>query len=49
MKKILFIVSFFFIIACDSEDSGDCFQKAGNIVQQEVIVSSFDNFSESRY
>ena len=48
MKKILFIVSFFLIIACDSEDSGDCFQKVGSIVQQEVIVSSFDKILVNR-
>ncbi|MEP3838699.1 MAG: head GIN domain-containing protein [Algibacter sp.] len=29
------------IIACDSEDAGDCFQKTGDIIQQEITVASF--------
>lgn len=30
------------IIACDSEDAGDCFQTAGSIIQQEFTVDSFE-------
>jgi len=36
---------FLFVIiafaSCDSEDAGDCFQKAGEIVQNEVAVADF--------
>lgn len=48
MKKVLYIISIFFIIACDSEDAGDCFQKAGNIVQQEIVVDAFDKIFINR-
>lgn len=48
MKNILYIVSFFLIIACDSEKTGDCFQKSGPIIQQEMIVSSFDKILVNR-
>lgn len=41
MKKILFILLIIFI-SCDSENANDCFQTAGNIVQQEVDVPSFE-------
>lgn len=43
MKNILKIASILFLIyGCDSEDAGDCFQKAGVIIQQEFTVDSFD-------
>ena len=48
MKKIFYIVSLFLIIACDSEDASDCFQEAGSIIQQEIIVSSFDKILVNR-
>ena len=48
MRKLLFILSFLLIIACDSEDTGDCFQKAGPIIQQEIIVSSFNKVLVNR-
>lgn len=48
MNKILYIVSFLLIVACDSEDAGDCFQKAGSIIQQEVALSSFDKILVNR-
>jgi len=41
MKKILFLITIIAFISCDSEDAGDCFQKAGNIVQTEVAVADF--------
>lgn len=34
--------------SCDSETTGDCFQKAGSIIQQEVVVSSFDKILVNR-
>ena len=48
MKKIIYILILNFIIACDSENAGDCFQKTGNIIQQEVIVSSFNKILVNR-
>ena len=48
MRKLSFILSFLLIIACDIEDTGDCFQKAGPIIQQEIIVSSFDKVLVNR-
>lgn len=43
MKKLLnllFILTLF--SGCDSEYSGDCFQTAGEIIQEEIILSDFD-------
>ncbi|OEK07987.1 hypothetical protein A8C32_16135 [Flavivirga aquatica] len=48
MKKILYILSFFLIIACDSESANDCFQKTGDIIKQEVIVSNFNKILVNR-
>ncbi len=48
MKKVIYISILFLIIACDSEDTGDCFQKAGSIIQQEVALSSFDKILVNR-
>lgn len=38
--KYLVIITLFY--GCDSEDAGDCFQSAGNIIQQEFTVSNFE-------
>lgn len=44
MKRIsIYIVTLISILACNSEDAGDCFQTAGKIIQQEFEVESFDN------
>lgn len=48
MKKIIYILSLFFIVACNSEDASDCFQTEGNIVHQEVIVGSFEKILVNR-
>lgn len=40
LKSCLFL---FLITSCDSEDAGDCFQKAGTIEQYEISVSAFNN------
>ena len=42
MKKIIYIVISVLMMACNSEQAGDCFQTAGTIIQQEVSVSNFD-------
>jgi len=41
MKKLVFIVIIIGFLGCDSGDAGDCFQKAGAIVQEEVKVEDF--------
>ena len=48
MKKIIYILSLMLIVACNSEDALDCFQTEGNIVQQEIVVSSFEKIVVNR-
>ena len=48
MKKLFYILSVFLIFACNSEDAGDCFQTSGTIIQQEFIVTSFENILVNR-
>jgi hypothetical protein len=36
------------ILACGSENAGDCFQKAGSIIQLEVSVANFDKILVNR-
>lgn len=42
MKKIFFILCSILLISCDDENASNCFQTAGNIIQQEVEVTSFE-------
>ncbi|RYH73122.1 DUF2807 domain-containing protein [Flavobacteriaceae bacterium 144Ye] len=48
MKKIIYIVSFIMLFACDSEDASDCFQTTGTIVQEVVEVATFDKILVNR-
>lgn len=48
MKKNIYIAFFFLIFACDSEKAGDCFQKTGTIIQEEVTVDAFDKIFVNR-
>ena len=48
MKKLVYILISVFILACDSENAGDCFQTTGAIVQQEVVVASFSKILVNR-
>src|SRR5690606_10036874 len=41
MKKLLLIGLIFTLFSCDSENSWDCLQAAGNTVFKEFIVSDF--------
>ena len=41
MKKIFFIICSVLLLSCDDENSNDCFQTAGDIIQTEIEVSSF--------
>lgn len=47
MKKI-FYISFLLLFACNSEDANDCFQRAGETVQQEIEVFSFTKILVNR-
>ena len=48
MKKIIYIVIVIIVFACDSENAGDCFQKTGSIIKEEVSLSSFDKILVNR-
>lgn len=41
MKKLILIFTLISFLGCNSEDTGNCFQKAGEIVQNEVLVANF--------
>ncbi len=41
MKKLFFVGLFFLMFSCDSENSWDCVQAAGNSISKEYIVSEF--------
>ena len=41
MKKIIYLLVFAITISCNNEDAGNCFQTAGEIIQQEIEVNSF--------
>ena len=42
MIKRFYLLLFLMTVACDSEDAGNCFQTAGNIIQQEFAIAQFD-------
>lgn len=48
MRNLFYILILFLIIACDSENAGDCFQKTGAIIQQEKVVNTFDKILVNR-
>lgn len=48
MKKIIYIFSLVFIVACSKEDANDCIQNAGTTVQQEVEVGNFSKILVNR-
>ena len=48
MKKILLILAIFGFFGCDSEDTGDCFQTSGQIIQQEIVVTNFNRILVNR-
>lgn len=48
MKKLIYISILFLIFACDSENAGDCFQKTGSLIQQEIVVDTFDKIFVNR-
>ncbi|WP_439151587.1 head GIN domain-containing protein [Winogradskyella sp.] len=47
MKKLIYIVVLC-CFACDSEDAWDCFQTAGEIIETEIEIESFDRILVNR-
>ncbi len=45
MKKLIYILSVFLVFACNGDKVPNCFQNAGDIVQQEFEVSPFDKIT----
>lgn len=45
MKKILYIITLFFVFGCNQEDAPDCFQSAGDIIQQTFEVGTFSKIT----
>ena len=45
MKKIAYITTFILLLACNGENVPDCFQNAGDIIQQEFTVDTFDKIT----
>lgn len=41
MKKLRYIFLVLWLLSCNSENAGDCFQTTGNIVEQEIEVPPF--------
>ncbi|WP_027137657.1 head GIN domain-containing protein [Gaetbulibacter saemankumensis] len=48
MKRLLYIFVIVFVLACDSEHAGDCFQNTGDIIQQEIEVPNFSKVLVNR-
>jgi len=48
MKKVLYIICLGLLFTCNSEDAGDCFQTAGNIIQEEIIIDAFEKILVNR-
>ncbi len=48
MRRAICLLLVLLILSCDSENTGDCFQKTGTIIQQEVVVDSFDKILVNR-
>ena len=42
MKRLIFLFLSITLLGCDSEDANDCFQKAGAIVSEEIVLEEFD-------
>jgi hypothetical protein len=48
MKHYFIIFGLLILLACDSENANDCFQTAGNMIQQEIEVESFNRILVNR-
>lgn len=45
MKKVVYILILVLLFSCNGENVPDCFQNAGNIVQQEFTLNTFDKIT----
>lgn len=45
MKKLLYIITFFFVFGCNQDDAPDCFQSAGDIIQKTFEVGAFSKIT----
>ena len=48
MKNLIYIFILVFLFSCDNENSGDCFQETGAIIQEEVSLGSFNKIVVNR-
>ena len=48
MRTLKYIIILLLIVACDSENATDCFQKTGAILQQEFSVEAFTKILVNR-
>ncbi|MFY0713826.1 DUF2807 domain-containing protein [Seonamhaeicola sp. NFXS20] len=48
MKALMCTLSLLLVFSCNSEQATDCFQKTGNIIQQEVLVDTFNKILVNR-
>lgn len=48
MKKLVCIFVSILLFSCNSENASDCFQTTGSIIQQEVVLASFDKILVNR-
>jgi len=42
MKKIILLLTIIAFLGCDSEEAGNCLQKSGDIIQEEILLGDFD-------
>ena len=42
MKQVLIIMFGLILLSCNGEDVPDCFQNAGEIIQEDIVVSDFN-------
>jgi hypothetical protein len=48
MRKLIYILILSLIFGCDSENSADCFQTTGTIIQQEIALGAFSTILVNR-
>jgi len=48
MKHYIYILIAACLLSCNSESGNDCFQKSGNIIQEEFMVSAFEKILVNR-
>ena len=48
MKRLLKILAVIVLLSCDNESGSDCFKTSGQIIQQEVSITSFEKILVNR-